>query len=253
MIASSITIVLMVAGYFILATFSQAFKRVDGHNDVTLQMKRATRNISKDLKTSFFDATRVEQVPGVGGFDGDALAALTAGAGVEARQGAATDEDGAPFWQRNVIYYPIRPQGDTCVGAADADGYDDVCPHKMLLRKVVDSPPATSPMPPGVPLTDTEVLLTSLLPYLTRPSSLTLGPMLAAEPDLKFAEVVCTNLLSMRVRREPDPQYPGEIEVTLTAFNEGASDRTFNTGQAHLTGHQNVVTQVISVFPRNNQ
>lgn len=253
LIASTVTLVLMAAGYSIVALFSNAFQRVDGHTDCTLQMKRATRNIGRDLKTSLFDATMVTPVAGPGGFEGDAVCMLSASTGIEARDGAATDEDGAPFWQRNIIYYTIRPQGDSCTGGADASGYNDTCPHKVLLRKVIDTPPTTSPMPLGIPLTDSEVLLTDLSPYLTRPVGTKVSAMLTNEADLQCAEAISTSLLSMRVVREPDPAYPGEVQVTLTAFNQQASNKTTNIGSTHLAQHQNLVTQQFSVFPRNNQ
>ena len=74
-----------------------------------------------------------------------------------------------------------------------------------------------------------------------------------AQPGMTDVEVIATNLLTMRVQKNPDPLYPNEILVTLRAFNEPASGKTTNIGSVPLSNHANTLTHVISVFPRNNQ
>lgn len=248
-----VSFLLIAAGYAILYMSGDVFKSVSGNDDASLQLRKAIRHLNRDLVASYYPEVLIEQVPGARGVVGDAVCMLSCSAGDDARGPVSLTESGAPFWQRNVLFYIALPQGDTCTGGPDADGYEDMCPHKVLIRKVIDSDPATLPLPDGNPTSDEEVLLTSLSLYLTRPTArLGTGAMLS-EPGVTYAEVVAADLLTMRVEREPEPDAPTEILVTLRAFNELAGQKNTNIGSALLTNHPKTRTQLLSTFPRNDQ
>ena len=251
MIAGSVLMILLTGGYLVVSMSGTVYKRISGHEDGALQLKRASRYIYKDLLQAFFDHVKVELVPGA---QSQCVGMLSAQEGNDARGGFIYDQDGAPLWQRNVIYYLAAPTGDTCTMTPNADGIDDVCPHKMLLRKCVDSPPVndTTDDPMGPPRTFDlpEQTLVSMQTYLTRPNGYSTGAMLGSEPDLTNAEVISTNLLSMKVELNPDPLYPKEVRIELKAFNALAA-ANINIGTTSLGNHAKTITHMISVFPRN--
>ena len=242
---------LLGGGYMVVSMAGKVYKRISGHEDGALQLKRASRFIYKDLLQAFYDHVKVELVPGD---QSHAVGMLSAQGGDDAKGGFIYDPDGAPLWQRNVIFYLAAPNSDTCTMAVDANGLDDVCPHKTLIRKCVDVPPQNDPTddPVGPPKDPDlpELTLVSLQTYLTRPDGFSLSAMFGAEPDLTAAEIVATNLLYMKVEMTPDVNYPKEVRVELKAFNQ-LSSRETKVGTVPLGNHAHTITHVISVFPRN--
>lgn len=250
LIAMAVASALMLAGYGLMQMSYQVYHKVSGNEDVTMQLKRGSRLLQQHLIVSNFDKSKVQDCPASlpgGAPDGTALCVLSAldnGVG-----DMATKPGGEPYWQRNVLFYITVPTGDPCAGGAGPLGYDDRCPHKVLIRKIIDSGPATAPT--GNPGADIEDLLSDLSPYLTRPNKLDTSAMLG-EPGVTRVDILATHLLGMYAEREPNPDAPGEIMVTLSAFNVEAS-KGVAVGTASLSGHENLVAQILSVFPRNNQ
>ncbi len=253
LIATVVASLLLTFGYALLHMSGTVYKQVSGHDDGALQMKKASRHLHRDLVSSHAGSVRVTPVAGPGGLAGDAVSALTAHEGDDGRGTVCTTTGGNPYWQRNVLYYLTRPQGDPCSGVQDADGYEDACPHKVLVRKVIDLAPATFPLPTGDPANDMEEPLESAAPYLTRPTqNLSVSSMLS-EPGVTDVEVVAINLLTMRVRQNPDPNINGEVQIELRAFNEEASRRTVQIGATTLSDKDRMLTHIFSCFPRNSQ
>lgn len=255
MIAMTVAFVLVGGGYFMLNMATDVYRKVSGHEDGALQMKKVARKLQKDLLTGNPSLTNIAIKSGPLGNTGDVVWTLSSASGSAASGPTNNTESGAPFWQRNVIYYPARPTGDTCAGVVDADGYEVGCPHKIILRKVVDSAPTTLPLVEGGnSSTDKEKILEpdQIGAYLTRPAGLGITAMLG-EPAITDIEIVGVNILTMRVEKDPEPNSPGEIKITLQTFNELAGARTTNVGSTDLSNHAKTLTHVISVFPRNNQ
>lgn len=256
LIAMTVAFVLVGGGYFMLNMATDVYRKVSGHEDGALQMKKAARQMQVDLLAGNISADAMQVTPKAGpvGNTGDAVWMLSTASGVEADGATCANESGEPYWQRNVIYYPARPTGDTCAGLVGAGGYEVACPHKTILRKVVDTGN------PSIPLSDTNTVVEqeellavgALSSYLTRPAGLLTAPMLS-EPNLGMVEIVSVNLLTMRIETDPDPNAPGEIKVTYQAFNELSGSRTTNVGSTDLTNHAKTLTHMISVFPRNNR
>ena len=251
LVAMTVASLLFAFGYALLDMATRSYHQVSGHEDGELQMKKLSRQLQKDITGSTTVGIQTAPVPDPAGKAGDAICFLSLQADDNARGPACTDDGGTPFYQRNVMYYVARPQGDTCAGMADADGFEDSCPHKIAIRKVVDSDRPTQPLPAGDPANDTEEPLADLSPYLTRPApNYNITPMLA-EPDVTSVEVIAVNILTMRVRMAPDPTVPGEVQIELRTFNEQGSRKTVRLGQELLSGKDKVQTHVVSSFPRN--
>ena len=243
---------LLTFGYALLDMAGKAYHQVSGHEDGELQMKKLSRQLQRDLTGSTSDSIVTAQVPDPVGFAGDAVSCMSVQAGVDARGLACTKEGGDPYWQRNIVYYVARPLGDTCAGGADADGYEDMCPHKVAIRKVIDTGDPTVPLPAGDPANDIEEPLPGLSDYLTRPAAdYALTPMYSEPGNVTSVEVVAVNLLTMRVRRNPDPNVLGEVQIELRTFNQQGAQHTVNIGTTLLSGQDKRQTHIISCFPRN--
>lgn len=246
---------MMLAGFFLLQTAQTSFVKVGGNEDATLQLRRATRYMQRDIIASGTSKCAVYNVPGSlsgssGGFDSIAIGVLSCS--INAEGDSVTKPGGEVYWQRNVLYYLTVPIGDTCNGGLESlYNCDDRCPHKVLIRKVIDRPPATAPT--DSPMNADEVVLSNaeVIPYLTRPSGTSVGAMLS-EPNVTGVQVVANKLLSMRSFINPDASIPGEIRVVLQAFNAQAASKTTAIGTASLSGSDFTLTQTISLFPRNN-
>ena len=251
MIAMLLTVVLFGFGYALLNMSSSVFHQVSGHDDGELQMKKISRRLQKDLVASNIDSVRLAPVTDTAGVASDAVSMLTMKRDDNANGEVCTTEAGEPFWQRNIIYYLVRPQGDACAPQADADGYEDACPHKVAIRKVVDSGVATEPQPAGDPVNDSEEALDNLAPYLTRPPADYDVSTMLGEPGVTAAEVVAINLLSMRITQDPEPDAPGEVYIELRAFNEEDARNKIPVGTILLSNTGKAFTQVLSCFPRN--
>lgn len=241
--------ILMGAGYGILQVAERSYQRVQGRGDAAVILKKAAHRMQKDLQPSNFAQTLLADVPPSlpgGGRDGMAIAMLTSAA--NGTGDMAVKAGGQPFYQRNIVYYLVVPQGDPCPGGADAQGYDDRCPHKMLIRKTIDSGAATTPTSPD---SDEEQLLGSLAPYLTRPLQRDLSGM-NGEAGLVGVELVAAGLLQMRIERAPEANFPGEVRIMFRAFNPTRGLKVA-VGVDSLIGHDNTIEHPLSVFPKNNQ
>ncbi len=123
-------------------------------------------------------------------------------------------DGGGSFWQRNILYYLTVPlDHDSRYGTA-CHAWERVCPHKILLRKVIDSGPATTPASPE---SAKEELLTvaQAAAYLTRPATLDLST--ASEPGVTKVEYVTGTLLDLRVELEKSGESVLEVRCDLEA------------------------------------
>ena len=139
-----------------------------------LELSKATQALRGDLLLADLGECKRAEVPASlpgGGKDGCALWFLSA---VDPNSGELIRKpDGTPFWQKNVLYYLVAPSGHLdfcgidCEGGLGPDGFDDRCPHKVLVRKVIDSGVPTNPETD--PDATEEELLTDVSVYRTRP------------------------------------------------------------------------------------
>lgn len=188
---------------------------------------------------------------------GDAIWFLSA---VGANGEFAREEDGFPFWQRNIIYYMAKPQNhdslykQSCSAGTNPQG-DDVCPHKMLIRLVVDNPPVTDPLPPpGAPpipglLPEELVDTADIGNYLVAPTGLDVSAINAL-PGVEQVQIVTTGMLWFKVDLPPDlPTEGRQLDMRAVAIAEARKEA--NVGVDSLINHPTTLENLYSIYPKN--
>lgn len=243
----SVFTLLMVVLAAALTRSQEVWRRANASNSSQVELRKAFWTLDRDLKETTFETVRVARGPiSLTGFDGDAVWFLSA-------QDPNTGEflrtdDGHPLWQRNILYYSVVPDqhdqlhGFDCAGGSDVDGYETRCPHKVLLRKVIDNPPGAAG--PVVGSADQE-LLSDISPYLTRPQGYVPS---SGEPGLESVTIAAKNLLEFRAALEPNPGWNGEVSITLSAVRiEEEASRLVKIGTEPLESFTQTFS--FSLFP----
>ncbi len=243
-------VTLMAVGYLLLTRNIGLWRNISASEDASLGIKKAHRMVEHDLLQCNFNDMNTAIVPPslASGGDGTAVWCLSAAGPTGATLMAP---DGSAFWQRNILYYLVVPAGHTsCAGGSGPGNLDDRCPHKVLIRKVIDSGTPTSPA--SDPIADREALLTggAITAYLTRPNGFDVSAMMG-EPGVTQVEIVANNLLWFETKREPDPDIPKEIQVDIRAVRNEELQTLQSIGSAPLYDSPGVTTHLFSVFPRN--
>lgn len=156
---------------------------------------------------------------------------------------------GRSFWQKNVLYYLTVPlDHDSRFGVHCAD-QDLVCPHKILLRKVIDTGAPTSPASVEA---DEETLASSaeISVYLTQPATLDLAG-LAAEPGVVSVDYVAGYLLDMAVTLSSQGLNVSEAEVVLRAGLINDAKAHLKVGTDPFNKGTFTLSREIDVVPRN--
>ncbi|MEW6279282.1 MAG: hypothetical protein AB1758_11705 [Candidatus Eremiobacterota bacterium] len=155
-------------------------------------------------------------------------------------------DDGSPFWQRNILYYLVVPVGDTCAGGVGPNGYDDRCPHKLLIRKEIDLAPATVPTDP----TTIETLAPTLAPFLTRPTGFSVAGL--NEAGVNEVKIAAAHLLSFSSVSAPPPEnLATEIAVDLRAVAVDEARREVALGSVPLSTSPFTLQSPFSAFLKN--
>ena len=223
-------------GLMLLVQATSTNRRLDANEIASLQLKKAEQAIENDVQQSSYSHSNSTVVPSLvaGPDDGSALWLLSP---CDPASGQIVQTAGGyPAWQRNILYYLIVPQDDSCPGGAGPPGLDDRCPHKSLIRKRINLPSHPEP------------LLTSVVPYLTRPVGKSCDAMLS-EPYLEEVTVVANNLLSFEVNRDTD--LACQIRVVLRAVAIEDAARLLSIGVVSLSADSHTQTLQLSLFPRN--
>jgi hypothetical protein len=145
---------------------------------------------------------------------------------------------GSAQLDRLVTYYLAVPSqvaslsGLSPVFAADAEGYEDQCAYKWLIRKEEASPGA--PLSGGLPEVPSNWLQGSVIETPTT---------FWRTPDRR---VVASNLLQFRVRQGP-PQW----EITVTAVALGDARRKIALGGVPLSATAYAITHRIGIIAKN--
>lgn len=237
----------------ILTSSRSLLTEISGNADASQKIKKIFLSMSRELKAASFlqlKTTSMANMPGPGSA-GDAvwfLSAFDQANGLQAR-----GDDARPRWQRNVIYYPSIPTdhdslyGTHCDGGTDAEGYDLHCPHKVLVRKVVDSGPISRYDNPD----DIEELISeaAIGPYLNAPNGFTV-PLLGAGSEL--AQVVSPGILSIRVEKFASTSLePQHIKIRLKVVNLEELGKKTALGRENLEASPQTESLEFSVFPEN--
>lgn len=233
-----------VAMVLIFGSLSEGFRKwrvLDTRADTQRQMTRAWLWLKRDLEKANPQQIASKRVAAAG--NGDVIWFLSADDSAESDSNRRFRRDiatGAPRWQRNIIYYLIRPAAYASVangvGAAlDPDPENDYyAAHKFLIRKVVDLP-------------GDEVLLTSsqINAYTTAPLGYNLS-VFSGEPGLESSKLVADHLLSFRA------QVDGRsIDLDLRAVHLAQASKDLPLGAVSLKSGRYTHQEQLRVLMKN--
>lgn len=235
----------MLVSYLLLNSGIGVWRKTAGSQDVDLHLLKGRDLLRRDLAQTSFAECRVSRYPSLTstGTTGDVLWMLS---GEDPDSGElARTKDGLPFWQRNVIYCLMVPSGHDRMFGTVCKGEQKYCPHKFLVRRVIDSGVTTRPSsrPKNI-----EVLLTldELKPLLLIPEDERTIP-----GGDKFTEVVATGLLDFQVKLGPEPQWPEEVRVELIGFAREDAGKQVDLASKKLRETPLARSLVFSVSPGN--
>lgn len=245
-----VTLFSLVAGVtlLLLSRSGQFWRESSGNHTAALNLATAARHFQSDLPETSQGAVQTSTVPSSlsGAPDGSAIWFLSSRDPSTA--GFARKDDGTPFWQRNVLYYSVVPRrhlelyGLSCAGGP-GPGNDAHCPHKLLIRKVIDSGVPTSLLTD--PLTSEETLLANVDLYLTRPDGLNISAM-RNEEGVTDVKIVTTGLTYFEAESRDN-----EIALDLRATPSAELGRSLKVGDESLLDHRLTRQYYRSFFPKN--
>lgn len=238
MIGLSLFSIILVTTTLILNQTIGVWRSSDSKEGAALRLRQSAVALERDVtlaSSANMDQTTVAPSLSGGGFDGDAFWFLSA---VDpATNLLVRNEDGAPVWQRNILYYLVVPSNHTsCKGVLGPNGYDEGCSHKMLLRQVIDNSNG------GV-----QELLADVTAYLGRPNGVdTTG---VGGPGTEQVSVVSTNLLWFRVLPAPTG-LEGARLFDLRAVALDIAQRNSTGNDAYAVG-PNTLSSLLTVRGQN--
>jgi type II secretory pathway pseudopilin PulG len=211
----------------LFATFklgNDLWRSSDSRSEGLGRLQTATQRFEKDLNNSSAGQIRSKRVPSPG--NGDVIWALSPLDPTESdpqKEQYRRDPNGKPEWQRNIVFYLIRPSnhdsvvGKPCAVDSNTEG-DAVCPHKVLVRKVING--SDSP----------EELLSSsqIDQYLTAPNGFDVSSF-SGEPGLEEARVIGSNILWFKA--VDHVQGDSLLKIDLKAVSLKEAQRQISIGQ----------------------
>lgn len=226
-----------------LSRASKVFSLSAGRDNALRNLSRAHRALETDLslvslEPNHFQITTSPATHG-GGADGDAIDFLSA-VNITDDNHLVTLTDGSanPYSFQNVVYYITTPSNHdalfqtTCTGGNEG-GYDYNCPHKVLLRSIVDQNATFDPSDPS----SQDTLLTLPGSFLSRPTNF---------PRTATLSTVAANLLTFQIQRNG-----AELVVTLKAVAIQDAARRVGIGNVSFNTGPYTIEQRFSVFPKN--
>lgn len=258
-ITTGVYSLMVIAVFLILRGGLRAWHNLESRQKAQRDLRRVHLQLLEDLKTA--SSARLETRPwGQGKFgaaNGDAVWFLSSKvpATYPAPYGqtfARNPSTGEPLWQVNVLYYAVVPDNHTtCAGFRDPDGYDTACPHKYLIKKVIDV------VDQSADPNDQDVVEPLLTPaqvdtYLTAPPApYALSGMVTGAVVPGSVQVIADALLSFRVERPAGPM----VGLTTRAVRllEASHSRAGPTrlGQADMSGDPFTLEYKTWVVPGN--
>jgi hypothetical protein len=234
----------------------ELWSRTSGGSDAQHNLRKLRNKLSRDLmETSFASVGTSVSLSSLGPVDGSALWFLSP---VNQATGEyVRTSTGTPFWQHHILYYSVVPKkhddliGFSCKGGADSDGFEIQCPHKLVIRKVIDIDDLADPNDEATmetPFADADPPV-DVSKYLTRPDGLDTSAMLL-EGGVLEVSIVSTSILSFNVSVAKDASQPREIEIETASVSIPSAQKRLRIGQEPLKGtvHESRVT--VRAHPR---
>lgn len=233
-VAAGLFSMLALVLFMVMGSGVNTYYGISGSRDVGTALRKAEVSLLADLENAPRGGLDHKWI---GAGHGDALWFRSAADKVtgEFRRQAT----GAPDWQTNIVYYLIRPNNHAAVaggyncGVDPAPNGDGFCPHKMLIRKVVDQATLLTPA--------------QVDSFLTAPSAYDVSAMTdAGNPLLLETRIIAANLLWFRVF-ETVP----EIDIELGASKTHEAERRFSVGSSSLLGDGVTTIHELGTILRN--
>ena len=143
----------------------------------------------------------------------------------------------------NILYYLAMPSNDPCAGGIGPNGFDDRCPHKVLVRKTIDFGMASIPTDEN----SEETLMTAaqITPYLTRPNGMSVANM-NSEAGVKLVSQAARQMLWFRVSSNPAP-----LQFEFRAVNLLRGNKEVAVGTASLFSSPLTTEMRLTLTPPN--
>ena len=221
-----------------LRQVTKIWQRSSARDQAIRELLKAEAALSRDLANGARSTTQSDYravKAGAGSIStGDGLALLVPSAQQEQLH---LDAQGQPVLDRLVTYYLAVPANVSALSGlpqnfwVDAQGYEDQCAYKWLIRKETAAPAAAPGGLPAVPAN-----------WLTGPEIET-PTTFWRNPDKR---VVASNLLQFRVLKGP-PTW----EVTLTAVAIADARRQIALGSVPLSSTAFAITHQVGLVAKN--
>ncbi|MCA9790806.1 MAG: type II secretion system protein [Candidatus Eremiobacteraeota bacterium] len=210
-----------------------------GSEDVAMRnLRKARDRLSQELAVSCFQETRVGPGPtSLVGRDGDAiwfLSAIDPATGNFLRR-----QDGTPFWQRTILYYPVIPTNKFAGAGLSVGGYEASCPNKVLVRKVLDTGTPTNPADEST----AEQLPSDISTFLDRPDNFDTSAM-----NGQMVTLVATDLVTFQAVADPAVR---EVRFDVRSLAIGDASRELAVGSVDLFETRFTSRLDFSIFPVN--
>ena len=216
---------------------AQIWRRSSSRDNAQREILRARAHLTRDLanasrKLNQFATTQTGPSLGAGR-DGDALTFLTCENGTTPWNITATGSSVMTAEITYALFVPVNVNtlyGHTFAGVADANGYEQGCPFKWLVRRQDPAPAALPPADPQIPATWTTTLLQR--PATTVPAA--------------NQQVVATQLLGFRVLGSG-----GMWQIELKAVAIEDASRHIGIGPSALGNTTYTIVQMFTVPAHN--
>jgi len=139
MLTSSFFAALSLVVWLAMSSSVSIWARASGRDDAHRNLIKAISWLRRDLGSARLSATTFQHsaLQATSGCkEGDAIAFLSP---IDpGSDQLTTKNDGTPFMMRTILYYLAAPLQDPCQRGSDGSGYEVFCPHKILVRRVLD-------------------------------------------------------------------------------------------------------------------
>lgn len=222
----------------------------ESSRDVTEQLQKARAILQTDLKEASIDEILVSRTaqPDESFETGDILNLLSPYNPELENMGRR--HDGTALWQRNVLYYSAIIKEHDRVFPVNCPGQSrqSVCPHKVLVRRVLDTGVRTRPQSPDKEV-ETLLPLRDLKAELLIPDNLTSS---LESSDTRRSPIVALGLVQVRFEFPAVGGLPGEVRVKLQGFDVSQAGKNVLFNQ-DLSKSPYTHTVDFSVFPDNTE
>lgn len=248
MLVAAIFSSFLIVSYMLLSAGFATWRKTEGRQDMDLEFSKAAAALRRDLRDSSFRQCATAATPWLppGEPRGNALWLLSA---IDPASGDYVRKaDGTPFWQRNILYYLAIPTDhDKLYGVRCQTNRRNFCPHGVLVRRVFDIDPQTSP---AAAESKMERLMTNgeAGDRMERPMDLQSA---LGNPEAESEEIVATGLVDFQVRLAPSTRWPSEVEIQLTGFQLAEAGKTLALGNEDLSQSPYTKHALFSLFPSN--